>query len=525
MKPLLTAIALLGCVTSQLWGQAVPEGGEFQVNTYTSNNQGDPAVAMDGEGRFVAVWFSSDQDDDQTGIFGQRFDESGRYTGGEFQVNSFTSGSQFRPAVATDDLGGFMVVWESRDDQDGSGSGLFGQLFDSMGAPEGLEFPVNSYTTGAQLAASIAADPAGRFVIVWHGSGPGDDYGIFGQRFGTSGAPQGDEFLVNSTTTGTQLLPAVAADDSGGFVVVWTSSAQDGSGTGIFGQRFDSTGTAEGAELQVNTYTTGTQRNPTVATGPDGQFVVAWESKGPDGSGYAVSGQRFDSTGAAQGGEFQANAFSTGDQVRPAIATGPSGAFIVVWDSFNSVAGPSQDGDANGVFGQSFDMDGLPLGGEFQVNTYTTGSQSSPTVARVAGAAVVLWNSLDQDGSGVGVFAQRFLTEDEVFDEDGDGVPDDVDACLGSDLGETVVLGECDSHVANELSEDGCTISDRIAQCGATAANHGRFVRCVSQLTNDLKRIWSITGREKGAIQRCAAQLRTEPQSRGPVRNHRGGKR
>jgi hypothetical protein len=50
-----------------------------------------------------------------------------------------------------------------------------------------------------------------------------------------------------------------------------------------------------------------------------------------------------------------------------------------------------------------------PAGGEFRVNTYTTDSQSRPTVALDgSGAFVVSWNSQGQDGSGHGVFAQRF---------------------------------------------------------------------------------------------------------------------
>jgi CheY-like chemotaxis protein len=61
---------------------------------------------------------------------------------------------------------------------------------------------------------------------------------------GSSGLVQGQhvkdgpEFQVNTYTTGIQRYPAVAMADSGDFVVVWHSRDQDGSGWGIFGQRF-----------------------------------------------------------------------------------------------------------------------------------------------------------------------------------------------------------------------------------------------------------------------------------------------
>jgi hypothetical protein len=93
-----------------------------------------------------------------------------------------------------------------------------------------------------------------------------------------------------------------------------------------------------------------------------------------------------------------------------------------------------------------------------------------------------------------------------IIDSDGDGYPDDEDACPFSDLGETVVIDGCDTGVANLLLDSGCTISDLIADCAANASNHGNFVSCVAHLTNDLKRDGLISGREKGMIQRCAAR-------------------
>lgn len=91
-------------------------------------------------------------------------------------------------------------------------------------------------------------------------------------------------------------------------------------------------------------------------------------------------------------------------------------------------------------------------------------------------------------------------------DEDGDGFADCDDACPSSDLSATVVIGGCNSGVANTLLAGGCTIADEIAHCAASAVNHGAFVSCVAHLTDALKAQGIITGAQKGAIQRCAAQ-------------------
>lgn len=105
-------------------------------------------------------------------------------------------------------------------------------------------------------------------------------------------------------------------------------------------------------------------------------------------------------------------------------------------------------------------------------------------------------------GSALGV-GQFGLPEP---DSDGDGVPDAEDGCPDSDLSPTVAIGGCDSGVSNTLSPSGCTISDLATECTVDAANHGEFVSCVAHLTNDLRNAGIITGRQKGAIQRCAAQ-------------------
>jgi hypothetical protein len=266
--------------------------------------------------------------------------------GGEFQVNSYTTSYQSYPAVAIDLAGGFVVVWRSAG-QDGDGTGIFGRRFDAAGTPQGAEFQVNSYTTGSQTtSAAVASDPAGGgFVVVWPGSG-GD---ISGQRFDAAGAPQGGEFRVNSYTTAGQSHPGVAVGPTGDFVVVWQSYGdQDGNGGGIFGQRFDAAGEPLGGEFQVNSLTNQAQRWPSVATDPAGGFVVAWLSAGGDGSGYGVTGRRFDAAGAAEGPEFQVNSYTTSNQWFPSVAAGATRTFVVVWQSHG------RDGGNTGIAGRRF---------------------------------------------------------------------------------------------------------------------------------------------------------------------------
>ncbi|HEY7113741.1 MAG TPA: S-layer homology domain-containing protein, partial [Thermoanaerobaculia bacterium] len=298
---------------------------EFQVNSYTTGNQAYSSVAADPAGGFVVVWESGGQDGDSGGIFGQRYDGSGAPLGSEFAANAYTTGNQSDEFVATDAGGNFIAVWNSLS-RDGSGSGVFAQRFDNTGQPAGSDFQVNTYTTGYQIPNGVAMDAAGDFVVVWGGYGPLGTSGVFARLFDKGGTPRGDPIQVNS---GSGFSPSVAMDRAGEFVVAWEGS--DGAGSGIVARRFDATGTPAGAQFPVNAYTTSDQASPSVAMDGSGNFVVAWQSYGQDGDDYGIFARRFDRFGAAASSEFAVSAYTTGYQGVPRAATSDIGSFVVSW--------------------------------------------------------------------------------------------------------------------------------------------------------------------------------------------------
>jgi len=381
--------------------QGDPLGPEFRVNTYTTSYQFGRSVAISSLGDFVVAWSSYNQDGSHWGVFGQRYASSGTPLGPEFRINTYTTGFQWTPSVASDAAGNFVVAWTSAA-QDGSYAGVFGQRYTSTGTPLG-EFRVNTFTTSTQYYPSVAASASGNFVVVWNSLGQdGTGLGIFGQRYAAVGTPLGPEFRINTFTTGHQRSPAVACDTAGNFVVTWASDGQDGSLSGVFGQRYASSGAPLGPEFRVNAYTTDSQDWPAVALDSSGNFVVVWHGYVQDGSARGIFGQRFTNTGTPLG-EFRVNTYTTSEQSFPRVAADAAGDFVVVWGS------DDQKGSTYGIFGQRYDAVGTPLGPEFRVNTYTSFHQSAPAVsADPSGDFVVVWTSDVQDGSYIGVYGQRY---------------------------------------------------------------------------------------------------------------------
>ena len=387
--------------------QLVKEGTEFRVNTFTTSNQGGPAIASDNEGNFAIVWHSINQPGGSNfDIFCQRYDNNGSPVGIEFMINDSTTGRQFNPAIAMDGMGNFTVAyeWENMDTYDSES--IYVKQFDQDGVMISGEFIVNSFHGGNKINPSIAMHSGGDFIIAWTSQGgqDGDQDGIFAQRFNNLGMPVGVEFQVNDFTTGNQRRSAVSMNSDGSFIITWDSNAQDGSGNGVFAKIYDNNGTPLGVEFLVNTHTTNNQAFPSVSNDENGNFIVAWQSFTQDGEGYGIFAQRFNSFGMTIGSEFQVNTITEGNQEKPKISMSNLGQFIVTWES--------GDGDESGIFARRFDSMGAPLDvSEFLINTWTTNFQRVPAInVHQNGSFVIAWESFDQDmGGGFdnGIYSQR----------------------------------------------------------------------------------------------------------------------
>lgn len=398
---------------------AVPQAlsAEAQVNSYITGNQARAAVAMDADGDFVVVWSSegsSGSDTSSASVQAQLYDSSGVAQGGQFQVNTFTTGPQGDVAVAMDADGDFVVVWTSPGSlgTDNDISAILGQRYMSDGSPSGGEFQVNTWITDGQRYPSVAMDTDGDFVVVWQSycqegkPCSQSSNSIQGQRYNSDGSPNGSEFRVNTYTTDQQENPSVAMNASGEFVVVWQSVGSytnDSDDRSVQVRRYNSSGVAQDVqEFQANTYTTDNQWFPKVAVDSNGDFVVVWESIGsPSGDNdlRSIQARRYSANGTAKDTtEFQVNTVTTGSQRRLGVAVDSNGDIVVVWQSDSSA---DTDNDLQSIQVRRYNADGTAkTSQELQANTYTTGIQRRPAVAMdTDGDFAVAWESYGSFGS------------------------------------------------------------------------------------------------------------------------------
>ena len=314
----------------------VPLGAAFKVGDPNQNPLMAPAVAGDDAGNFVVVWKEPAPVASRGNIVARRYAAGGVPVGAQFQVNTSTASPALFPAVGMEAAGASVVVWETGD---GSGSGIQGQAYDAAGAPRGVEFRANMTTADVQMRPAAAVNAQGQALVVWASrQQDGDAEGIYARRFGAFGAPMGAEFRVNTFTSGIQAVPAVASLADDGFVVAWLGfEGVDDAGPGVFAQRYDVAGTPVGTELRVGaTPIRLSAGNLSIAPDGNGGFAIAWAG----GFRFAWSTElvvrRYDSASQPVGNGLAVLDGSSPVNYLPSLASDRRGRLALAWSQQQS---------------------------------------------------------------------------------------------------------------------------------------------------------------------------------------------
>ncbi|MEM7032744.1 MAG: LamG-like jellyroll fold domain-containing protein [Chloroflexota bacterium] len=436
-----------GWASNGIWARRIDPNGvpllsEFELLP-PSDEVSLPAIATANNGTSLLVW--ADKRVGAYDVYGQYLASDGTPTGAELTIDNDFSYAQLQPDVAYDPQANtFLVVWSDRRDGDGVFD-LVSQQLDTQGnlGPNG-NVELIGHTDDMRYP-SVASNGAGQFLVAAQREVSGSNYELQGVRVAASDGSKINEFGI-VTGSGKRQYVSISQTSNNGYRVVWRNYGE------IESQRVDINGTVVGGLTQLNTTTSGTQHlpalahdgtqslvvwvdpgqaGPTVITGRliddadtltsdeffvspyftkrewpsvthhsgQDEFMVVWQQAGGH-PGSDIYAGRIDSQGQPLGEALNLTDL-TSQQTRPDVAAGQT-EYLVVWQDERN-----QNPD---IYGQRLDLTGQPVGGPVLV-TLAEGQQLNPTVVYNSNNDEYLVAWQDEDGISPGIYVQRIGTD------------------------------------------------------------------------------------------------------------------
>ena len=339
-----------------IYGQAYSKDGIAINNNFKINeNEGiaNPDLAANPKGEFIAIW----KDLHDGGVYVQKLSRKGNLNGPNIKITGEDANFfPFRPRIAMDNNGDFIVAWNYLDN-------IYAQPFFGYGSPIRNTFKVNKINglfPSKPSQHSISIDNDGRFVIVWSVKG-----NIYGQAYNKSGIGILGNFKINQDEgNAAQSQPAIPQRNFGSFIISWTDyrNIQD-----IYVQQFsnDVFVQALGDNFNVNkNQGTLSQNNPEIAVDGSGNFIITWLDYRLD-KNFDIYLQRFTETGSPLDGAFLVTDNST-NVISPQghdVAMDKKGNFVITWQH--------EEEGKNEIYARFFTFNGALNKTYFKVNDDT----------------------------------------------------------------------------------------------------------------------------------------------------------
>ncbi len=365
-----------------------PTGPKFQL----APEGLDSRVQILSDGSFLVVW-------EQDGIYAQRYSVTGKALTSAFQVSTDSYLDAKDISVMEQPGGGYTITWGQ---QQMSGSFVVWQsylrTYDGSDTASGAPTAITGRLAGTAELATTALKYGGHVHLDTRADSDGG--GIFLSLINDFGTQSSGKTLVNQSQSGTQYHPEVAALESGGFVVTWSTRSSlatyddtlhfqiytalgakvgvektignagrgsehsvvgtpdggfvflflDQGTTTLYGEKFEADGSQKSGFLSpFALFTQPGERffEPVAAALPDGDFIVVWRSYRGSSTEFKVMGRRFNEDLEARGDAFVISDESTKVKQTLSLSVDPDGSFVVSWQ----VSGSADDG----IFARSFD--------------------------------------------------------------------------------------------------------------------------------------------------------------------------
>lgn len=332
-----------GSSTADIYAQRVNSSGAVQ---WTLNGvpvcvvvfeQDTIQMISDGLGGAIFTWQDYRGNTGLPDIYAQRVSPVGvmLWTANGVAVCN-QAASQRGPRISADGSGGAFITWfDNR-------AGNYDIYTQRVGAAGAVQWTTNGVATCTmatdQLKPDICTDGAGGIIVTWTDYRSTNNFDIYAQRVGPSGAVVWvvDGAVMNNNVAYDQIDPKIVSDGLGGGIISWTDK-RTGTTNDIYAQRVNSTGAVQWTATGIIICTaSGDQiKSQIVSDGNNGAYIV-WEDHRNAGNSD-IYAQRIASNAAIN---WAATGFPIctmgNDQVSPMVVSNGNLGAIVVWADYRS---------------------------------------------------------------------------------------------------------------------------------------------------------------------------------------------
>jgi len=378
------------------------KGEEYDLVPNLVGDQISSQSAISSGGGYL-VWQDNATDEYGYGVSAVKMDTNSNPVGSPFKVNTQIIGDQEKPQVVVSEDGSALFAWE------GGATGFRRvkyRFLNNSGQFEKEEQFATSHNSGEQTDPSLTRLINGNIVMSWTDFlEDGEMKGISAKILDKNGETLINSFRLNQFIKGNQYGSKLKALPNGGLVSVWISDQQQSNESiDVVARVYDSLGRPITNEIIINNK--GICADPVVSV-TNKTIMIAWEQLNLKNSEtrWDIHYKKYDLNLKSASDQVIANTTHYGDQFNPKIE-GTSNGAIIVWNSLG------QDGSRETVMGRFLDQSGLFQGEEFQVNTKGISLQINPNITSIeSNTWLVTWSTPKRGSVGLDIVGQRFELE------------------------------------------------------------------------------------------------------------------
>jgi hypothetical protein len=260
------------------------------LNTNAGSDSGHdyhPKVATDGQGTWIALWYSFDSLAGSIGtdadILVARSTDGGATWTPPAALNTNAggdSGDDIEPQLTTDEQGNWVAVWQSNDDLEGTIGGDEDILV-ARSTDGGATWTTTAalHDSGSpDLLPQLATDGQGSWVAVFERESSGSDSDIRVARSTDAGATWSSTSRLHSSNDEWDWYPHVTSDGMGNWVAVWSSIEGGGADSDIRVSRSTDAGANWTSSDLLHPSNSGNDWRAKVSTDGQGNWVAIWYS-------------------------------------------------------------------------------------------------------------------------------------------------------------------------------------------------------------------------------------------------------